>query len=846
MFCVKQIFFSALLLSFSLGAADYQIVVPDRCDSEETSSYLREAAFALQEGFYEALGKKFPVLRESDAQRGKKAVHIGLTSAAEKAGIKVKNLKDFESLITIRQGMIFLTGKDEMVSVRTNKYITRSQFRHYRCRLGSVRAVAEFMKSFLGSKFIMPGIVGTSTPKRKEFAPADQQIFIPSHLRFSPGRPAGLMYDYANGFYGYGDLFSYGGHSYYAAVSVEKYGKSHPEYFRMERGGKRSTAGGHLCISNPQVQELFYRELVRRFDAGAQIVQLAQTDGLVPCFCPECEKLGGPQASFGEKIWIVHLKIARRVLKTHPGKKVHILSYADTAEPPESCTDFPANVIVELTQYTPADFKKWNKLNVPGGFSVYIYNWGCYNQTGYTPKRTPEFAVRQMELFKKQNIVGIYRCGFGENFGLEGPTYYAFGQAIERKKADAGVLFDEYCRAAYQESAVPMRTFHNILNRQVAIYDRLSGGSEISNEQNASLLPRDPRALLTAMYPVPVLKVLESKLAAAERLVRSAKVKKRLQAVRAEFEYLKRLATVLHRYQNYQLAPDKEQFLILADAIKNFKSHVAQLFYKGKTKPFAGWQEFKMFGNDSMSLVLSNGRLSAGIGSPLCWNTAELLRSNYLPGAKRVSLDVFPTTAVPEFNDFDSGAWKKAPWNHLQEIQLGKLEEKSKFKVLYDKKNIYFAFISEVAVNKSFSPVGRDGSPWNCDCLEIMIDPEGMREKFFHFIWNPVPDSTWDGAYGLITDPLHPKYGTDDKEWNGQWSYQTRREGKLWYSLVTLPYSTLQTRPPVKGDIWCLNTAREGFKPNARMYHELSLWSPNFEDRKINRNRESFGEMHFK
>ncbi|MEI3004915.1 MAG: hypothetical protein V8T87_09885, partial [Victivallales bacterium] len=78
-----------------------------------------------------------------------------------------------------------------------------------------------------------------------------------------------------------------------------------------------------------------------------------------------------------------------------------------------------------------------------------------------------------------------------------------------------------------------------------------------------------------------------------------------------------------------------------------------------------------------------------------------------------------------------------------------------------------------------------------------------------------VQNSTWDGAYGLIKDPLHPKYDADDILWNGKWSYRTRREGGLWYSLVTIPYSTLQTTQPVPGSVWCLNVAREGFKMGA-------------------------------
>ena len=42
-------------------------------------------------------------------------------------------------------------------------------------------------------------------------------------------------------------------------------------------------------------------------------------------------------------------------------------------------------------------------------------------------------------------------------------------------------------------------------------------------------------------------------------------------------------------------------------------------------------------------------------------------------------------------------------------------------------------------------------------------------------IYTPAADSTYDDAFGFITDPLHPLYNKADPSWDGKWSYQCRR-----------------------------------------------------------------------
>lgn len=56
-------------------------------------------------------------------------------------------------------------------------------------------------------------------------------------------------------------------------------------------GGIRQPKGNHLCISNPEVQELMLKEMERELDRGYEWVELAQTDGYQECECAECQAI---------------------------------------------------------------------------------------------------------------------------------------------------------------------------------------------------------------------------------------------------------------------------------------------------------------------------------------------------------------------------------------------------------------------------------------------------------------------------------------------------------------------------------------------------------------------------
>lgn len=813
------------------GKSSFQIVLPDQYDNAGTEAHLQTAAKCLQKEFQAASGVLLPIRKESSMEPDRPAIFIGNTAMTRKAGYDPASFQDFSYVIAVKNGNIFLAGNDR------HGLHSKKKEGYSRYILGSVKAIVVFMEDYLHTRFVMPGDIGISTPEQKTLElPSNLERRGNPLLNFAAGRGQSLMYDYSNNNYGRGSYAVYGGHSYYTAVPAGKYGKSHPEYFAL-LGGKRVSSGNHLCISNPEVQDLIYAEMLKRLDAGAETVELAQTDGYKPCECERCKAYGNTDSP-GEKIWILHRALAERLLKERPGKKVLIICYPPNAEPPESFREFPDNVMIELCHYSEEEFQKWSRIKVPQGFTVYIYNWGYYSLPGITPKHTPEFAEKQVRRFAANGVRGIYRCGFGELMGLEGPVYYVYGKLLDNPQQSAAQLTDDYFHAAFGEASAPMRTFFNTLHSRLALYSR-----QRQSIENVSLLPKNPRIYLAYVYSPDVLETMERNLTRAEKLAVSPKVKKRLELVRREFDYVKNLGTIIHYYNAYRLNPNRPNFDQLAEKIDE-RNAMIRSFYnvRGQMNPIPGWQEIRFMGQISKSELMENGRLTAPIGAPLTWNIALLREKGVLPGKDRKKMEIGKAAApVSQSFDFNSGAWKQAKWHELNGIQLGAIQEKSRFKAVYDTEAVYFGIETDLPENVKITPCGQDGPCWGQDCLELILDPFGSREKYYHFIFNPVPESRYESATGFITDVLHPEYGKPDVGWNGQWEYFTQRTGNRWYALVKIPFAALGVKTPAPGTHWTLNVGRESFRTRQP---ELSSWSPNLETMSFH-DRDSFGEAVF-
>ena len=804
------------------GQSPYKIVLPDSGRKDRTARHLATAAKTLQREIFKSTGVTLPVIPEKQFEPGGKAIFLGSTGKSRGLKIDCSDLPDYSGVIENHHGNIFILGRDIAYGTDYSQQV-----------LGSVKALTVFMEDYLGTRFLMPGAPGTCTPAARKISIPDRlkrKVIV--HFRYGAGRPQDLMYDYVNYNFGMGGYYTYGGHSYFQAVPAARYYASHPEYFALV-GGQRVRTGNHLCITNPEVRKLIYAEMLKRLDAGAQCVELGQSDGFIQCQCPECSRYGNTRDP-GEKLWLFHRSLAEKLLKDRPGKRVLIIAYGPTHKPPHSFQDFPPNTEIQISNSKPENLKAFQQLRGVAGFTVYIYNWGGYSILGYTPKISPSRCAEQIRIFLENRVQGIYRCGFGELCGLEGPVYYLFGKLLANDGRTSRQILNDYYVHAFPDSLPFMRSFFDLLHERLEIYAGMADSG------------KNPSHLLSFIYPPEVLEILQKKLERAEKSVKNPDELKRLALIRNEFDYLTHIIRIIHLYHCYKMQPDRDSFERTAKAVTARNNFIADMYNaKGKFKPVPGWAHLtNPFWSHPRASVQLNGRDSACLGAPFNWDIPHLRKSGVLPGFGNKKMQVSRTSKKPAELDFSSGPWAKTPWQVLSDIQLGKLQDQTRFKMLYDSERLYLAVETDLPDNRKITPCGRDGAAWRSDCLEFMIDPFGTREKFYHLIWTPAEGSYYDAAFGFIEDVLDPRYKEGDRFWNGCWQIHNRREKGKWYSLISIRFKDLKVATPSPGTVWCMNVGRESTTARKGQM-QLSLWSPNFESLTFH-SSDAFGEIEFR
>ena len=820
----------ASMLLAAVLSPSCQIVVGEN-DGSGVVSALRVAAGTMADAFKEATGTRPAVVSASKRQIGAQSIFIG-EEFARAASLMPEDLNGMENVVAEKDGDIYLFGRDRVGAG------ARRPAGWWNCVLPSVRAVTRFMEKWMDVRFLMPGDTGTDVAPFESVMVEDGCFSREKPaLKWGNGRLHTMMYDFANNIFGNGAYHTYGGHTYPDACPPEKYYASHPEYFAL-RSGKRVGVKNNpaLCISNPAVEELVVAEILRRFDAGADVVELGQNDGTEYCQCGNCARLGRG-LGFGEQFWIFHRRVAERLNSLRPDKTVMIIAYGPTASPPRTFSSFPPNTMVELMNYSEENFAKWAKIGVPRGYGVYTYIWGEYQRPGITAKRSFSYVADVARRFISSGVKGIYRCGFGELFGTEGAAYYVFNRLLENPDDSPVRLVDEYCRRAYGPAAAPMKAFFRKLD------GRLEGFAAMDAKKVAS---RNPVDVLAYIYSPDTVAALDASLTAAERLADTPKRRRRIALARLEFDYARRLGRICHLYNAYRVNPTAEAFAPLADAVLERNTAVDSLYNeKGRVKPFPQWPEVWVLGNFGKDKMRVNGRLGATLGAPFNWDIAFMRERGVLPGASKKSMKVKGAAGKPTLADFaaDAGAWAGIEWQNVGGIQLGKVSDTTRFKALYDDEALYFGVETTIPDDKTYARQGHDASCWTDDCIDVLIDPTGCGERYYHFITNPVDDSRYDAACGLITDTLDPKFGKLDASWNGEWSVEHSRSRGKWRMIFRVPYSTLKARRPHVGEVWSWNVGREN--PDLkRATVELSLWNPNMESNSFE-SSDAFGKAVF-
>ena len=810
---------------------DCTIVAPAP-EPSGVSRALEDLARNIRDVVEESVGLKLAVTT-SDKFAGGRAVWLG-AAAAEKAGLMPADLKGFENVYAEKDGDVYLFGHD--VSGTPNV----KDVGWHVCLLPTVKAATRFMEDVMNVRFLAPGKVGRDVPRLEKVGVASGTFsrHRPDQV-YAPSRLDEMLYSYAANQFGCAGFHTYGGHTYPKACPPSKYFKDHPEYFGLVNGRRvgHNEKNPTLCISNPAVEDLIVNELLARYDEGATVCQLGQQDGSQFCECENCRNYGGVKDDIGEQLWIFHRRIAERIEKLRPGKLVQIISYGKTSAPPKTFRKFPSNVMIETCRATDAAFDLWKDHDVPHGFTAYVYLWGNYPFLGTMAKHSYVYLADFVRLLQRHGVHGIYRCGYGEFYGTEGPGYYLFNTLLDKPEADINALLDEYCARAYGPAAAMMRAFHDALDVRLRGTDRVAdetlvhGGAHLLLGPMRESWPQTALDLHAYIFVPDVVAKLDGLLACAEKTPNlTEKQRIRLGLVRKEYDYARMMGRIAVLYAAYRTAPTQAAFDVLATEIERRNALVDAYTGGGDTAiRLPEWPEIRFFGGFPRKVLETNGRLWAEIGSPLSWDVKAMREKGILPGTNPKTAKVPLVAGEPPFDDFASGAWADIAWQDLS--GTGTVASRTaRFKVLAGPDALFVAVESGLPVKAKVLPCKRDSPLTRVrENLALSVATFDPHACYWRFVWNPNEGSCADGAFGLVRDTLDPKYNSVDWDWDGDWSFRTERSKAVWRTVARIPYAALGTTRPNPGDRWAFNLSRV-FNLGTERKRDLAelVWNPSF------------------
>lgn len=801
------------------GTSPYQIVIPDR----DPGTIAMKAAKLLQRILKESTGAELPIVSESKAA-DRPSFYIGSTRKAAELGIGPNTLQEHQYLKKVSGQNVFLVGVNTQTEIRGKKA----------WRQGDYKAVCSFLEKELGARFLLPGKEGEFIPVRNKFTiPADLNVKHTPPFKYhitsyavQVRRDAYEPYMTASSFIDRNDLRYFYGHSWPAAVPASKYGKTHPEYFIL-RGGVRhpEAIGNQLCIGNKEVQTLIKKHIEDSFKAGYFMYQLSQPDGFQACECTKCKAMGNSS----ERVWKFHRAAAEEIYRKYPDRKINILAYDITQEPPIWFESFPKNVVIELTKYDDKEFRKWQKYQVP--FMVYSYNWGSYHELGFLPKRTPKRVREQLLRFKKYQVMNIFDDGYRSGFnGLEAPTLYVYGKLLDDLSLNPELLAEDYCRAAFGSTAGPvMYNFFCAMHKYLESYPE----NPYFTCDDKKLV-RNPEMMITTHFPPSAVTYMEECLKNAEKLVSTDNEKIRLLNVRLHFDYLKSMVRTFSAYRNFQMTPNPMTFKMVCGGLREREKAIKAIF--------SAKLPFQWYVRSAEKSYLAGGSLAGKLGAPFTWNYREMERSGKIPLIKRKEAVAVRLTKQPSTDgSLSDPLWKNLPEYSLEKVCGGKADIPSSFKIGYDDRNIYIGFKALVPgiAKECYKSVGHDRYI-STECFDVLLNPTGLADRYYQFIFSPAENSALDGIMNIGRHGADPQWNKLDRLWDGNWKYAFKidPEGNCWTAVLVIPVDSLGGFRPGPGKSLTMNIGRIH-------KNQLYLWSPNPENQTFT-NVLCFGNVFFK
>ena len=735
------------------------------------------AKYAAKE-IADALSSVFGTKLKVVTRPGKKSYHICVGDKILAKTLKIDPQK-FD-----RDGFVMRTAGNKILIIG-NDHPAKDPYRNAsgggdRGEKGTLFGAYDFLERFAGVRYFFPGRIGTHTPPAQKLEiPAidiyDRPDFI--QRRFNDYNYAQMpikRYDgwsrALNNLRNRKETFEIPNcHGLAYLGYVQRFAKTHPEYFMVKKDGSRadgsvvvepSSANGHLCSSSG-IKEEIIKDAISFFKKESPAVRgvlnrrgksswgmhslslpffnIMLNDCSNICYCKECWKhfSKGKQAT-SNYMWKFFNDIADGVKKAGVPGYLTTMAYGEYRPIPDM--KIADNLLVMLAlrgpwnEYLPktqkedlALLKAWSE-KLGQKTWLWTYPGKYYGHMPGIPHTTPRSLVSFIKKAKPY-IFGLYIECESDVLIFNYLTYYVFGKITWNTDLNVEDLLNDHARSFYGPAAAPMKEFFDRIEKH---WERIAANVVETAEGPKTIYPSE-LVLWTKIYSPAELKRLSSLFDKAEKLAAGEKT------------YLERVRFIRKEFFG-AILKESAHFNDMNDAAKAWRFPMTE--FKGKGRP-----------------------------------------------------------SLKE--------WNQALPFHLAGMTGKPAEVKTVVKVLYDAQNFYFRF--ECAEPHTAKMIAenhkKDGRVWDDSDVEIFISPDGNRNRYYQILvnakgaladlkWVNVPDFKWESNAKVFSQII---------------------PGKGWNVEVILPRSSMDKSSP-EGIL--AEFSRQRVLKNVKFDTKYYCWSP--------------------
>lgn len=434
----------------------------------------RFAAEELQHYIKISTGASIPI--QSTPQAGSISIFVGRTSLP--AHVEFDSVP-YDTLPAFVEEAFMIYSRDSEL------YILGNGAR------GTLYGVYEFLDRFIGVRWFFPGTAG-------EYVPTLAKLELPEvNLQIRPGFEY-RSFNLASPLWSNEDASLWarrnrvnviregdagvawpGGHAYYRYLPPDTYFASHPEYYSMVSGQRRS-ANAQIETANPDVVQVFSQNVASALRTQpVPIISISPNDGYGWSESDESKaldaRLGTGIDVVSDRVFQFANEVARQLAAEFLDTHLLSLAYVNYVSPPQSVKLAP-QVIPWVAHYLPAcythpiadpedaantQFREYLEGWVSNAKRVYTYNYTNKWPSWVGLLRPVERVMA--EDVKYQHSIGVkgyYGQSGGGNWALIGPTIYVTARLIWNPTLDPDQVLQEYFDFMYAEVAEEMVAYH--------------------------------------------------------------------------------------------------------------------------------------------------------------------------------------------------------------------------------------------------------------------------------------------------------------------------------------------------------------------------------------------------